>query len=182
MATLPMKVMTDYIIQVGADKVPHSGKTYLAHVIGVYRLMKEWGEDDEMCRAALFHSIYGTEVFQSFTLPVEKRDEVRNLIGDRAEKLAYVNSAMLRTTCYEQVDRIQDQYPIEDRLTGETMALTQQEYEDLIRLHLCDFLEQVERDGTWDYEPEVIRKMGERLGGIAHQTYESVYNKKPQTA
>ena len=33
----------------------------------------------------MFHSIYGTEKFQGFTFPLERRDEVRTLIGDRAD-------------------------------------------------------------------------------------------------
>ena len=41
----------------------------------------------------MFHSIYGTEKFQGFTLPLERRAEVRALIGDRAERLAYLNCA-----------------------------------------------------------------------------------------
>ncbi len=177
---LPMKTMTDFVIQVGADKVAHSGKTYLAHVIGVYRLMKSWAEDDEMCRAALFHSIYGTEGFQDFTLPLDRRDEVRALIGERAEQLAYANSAMDRASFYGQVGAYQDDYRIKDRLTGGYIALTNKAFEDLIRLHMCDFLEQVERDEGWDYKRETMNIMRDRLGGIVLETYQRVFSKEPR--
>ena len=40
---LPMKTMTNYFLEIGADKVAHSEKTYLAHTVGTYRNMKEWG-------------------------------------------------------------------------------------------------------------------------------------------
>ena len=40
----------------------------------------------------MFHSIYGTERFQGFTLPLERRGEISALIGERAERLAYLNS------------------------------------------------------------------------------------------
>ena len=43
-----------------------------------------------MCDAGLFHSIYGTEGFQGFTLPFDRRDDIRALIGDRAERLVWV--------------------------------------------------------------------------------------------
>ena len=59
------KDLTDYIIALGAAEISHSDKTYLAHAIGVYNDMKAWNGTDELCRAALFHSIYGTQGFQS---------------------------------------------------------------------------------------------------------------------
>ena len=177
---LPMKTMTDYVIKVGADKVQHSGKTYLSHVVGVYRLMKSWEEDDEMCRAALFHSIYGTEGFQDFTLPLDRRYEVRALIGERAEQLAYVNSAMDRASFYSQVGAYQDNFQIKDRLTGGHIGLTGKAFEDLIRLLLGDFLEQGERDEGWLYERDTMKKMSARLGGIALETYRSVFAREPR--
>lgn len=176
---LPMKTMTDRIIALGADKVQHTGKTYLAHAIGVYKLMKSWGEDDEICRAAMFHSIYGTEGFQDFTLPLEQRDAMREFIGDRAEWLAYVNSAMKRDTFYCQVALTREKYPITDRLTGDTMQLTVQEFQDLIRLHLCDMLEQVERDNVWDSQREIFRQMAVRTGGAALECYDTVFAREP---
>ena len=85
------KQLTNYIIEIGAAQVEHTEKTYLAHAIGVYRDMQSWGSDEDLCMAALFHSIYGTELFQDFTLPLERRGEVRELIGERAEYLAFLN-------------------------------------------------------------------------------------------
>ena len=70
--------------------------TYLAHGAGVYRDLKSWGCSQELCDAGMFHSIYGTELFQDFTLPLERRGEVRNLIGERAERLVYLNCCLLR--------------------------------------------------------------------------------------
>ena len=95
------KRMTNFIRAVGADDVEHSERTYLAHAIGVHNDMKRWGCDEELCRAGVFHSIYGTELFQRFTLPLDRRGDVRDLIGERAEWFAYLNCAMNR----EQFDR-----------------------------------------------------------------------------
>ena len=90
------KQWTDFLVNLGIEKVAHTEKTYLGHLINVYRLMEAEGCDDELCRAGMFHSIYGTERFQGFKLPLESRAEVRGLIGARAEKLAYLNCAMDR--------------------------------------------------------------------------------------
>src|SRR5262245_54069729 len=92
------KHLTSYLVDMGIEKVRHTGKTYLAHLVGVYRLMEAQGCSPELCRAGMFHSIYGTEQFQGFKLPLERRGEIRSLIGERAEMLAYLNCAMDRST------------------------------------------------------------------------------------
>ena len=93
---LAIDTMTDFLIDFGAKEVPHTNKNYFAHAVGVYRDMRKWQADDEVCRAAMFHSIYGTQLFQGFTLPLEKRDEIRIHIGEQAEFISYLNCAMDR--------------------------------------------------------------------------------------
>ena len=178
---LSMKTMTDYLVEFGAEKVPHTRKTYLGHAVSVYQDMKAWQAEDELCRAAMFHSIYGTEGFQTLTLPLDRREELRTLIGERAEKLVYVNCAMDRESFYGQVDQYQDDYQIKDRLAGGTIDLSHVEFEDLIRLHLCDFLEQCERTDHWHYKRETMRVMSERLGGAAREAYEATFAREPRS-
>jgi hypothetical protein len=143
--------------------------------------MKAWQADDELCRAAMFHSIYGTEGFTTLTLPLDRREELRTLIGERAEKLVYANCAMDRDTFYRHVDQYQDDYQIKDRLTGGVIELSRAEFEDLIRLHMCDFLEQCERSDHWNYKRETLALMSERLGGAARASYEAVFAREPRS-
>src|SRR6516165_4722676 len=96
MTDVDWKDLTDFLVDLGIEKVPHTEKTYLAHLVAVYRLMESRGCTQELCRAGMFHSIYGTQAFQGFKLPLEKRDAVRALIGERAERLGYLNCAMYR--------------------------------------------------------------------------------------
>ena len=65
--------------------------------------MKAWDGTPELCRAALFHSIYGTQGFQGFTLPLDRQPELRTLIGDYAEKIAYLNCFMDRDSLDAQI-------------------------------------------------------------------------------
>ena len=128
-----------------------------------------------MCRAALFHSIYGTEIFQDFTLPVERRAEVRALIGERAEYLAYVNCAMVRDTFDAAVEQHGAPYVLQDRLTGDSIEMSEQDFNDLVTIHLCDWLEQVARWGNWDYRRDAFERMAQRLGGIAEERFAEVF-------
>src|SRR5271165_934999 len=92
------KRLTHFLVKLGIEQIGHTNKSYLAHLVGVYRYMEERDCSEELCRAGMFHSIYGTELFQGFKLPLEKRAEVRALIGERAERLAYLNCAMDRAS------------------------------------------------------------------------------------
>jgi len=172
------KRMTNFIREVGADEVSHSEKTYLAHAIGVHNDLREWNCDESMCCAGVFHSIYGTELFQRFTLPLERRGEVRDLIGERAEQLAYLNCAMDRTHFDRSVFQTAGPYAVLDRFTDQEVVVSVDEFDELARLHLCDWLEQVVRAKMWDYRRDAYRQMAKRLGGIAEKSYEEVFAKE----
>lgn len=176
------KELTDYLVSLGTSDIEHSEKSYLAHAIGVRNDMKTWGESDDLCHAALFHSIYGTQQFQGFTLPLDCRPELQSLIGEYAEKIAFVNCFMDRDTLDNQVREIKESYSITNRETGEEMLLTKRDFDDLARLHLCDWLEQVERSGAWGSRREAYRGMAERLGGVALESYDKVFAKEPVEA
>ena len=174
--TASFKQLTNFLRQLGTERVPHTEKSFLAHLIGVYRLMQSLGCSEELARAGLFHSVYGTEGFQGFVLPLDQRQTVRQLIGERAERLAYWNCAMHRPT----LDRalLQDEgepYRIVDRFTHESIELSAAELDDLCRVHLIDYLEQVARSQRWDIRPAAFRRMATRLGGVIEEAYHRVF-------
>ena len=117
--------LTDFLVGMGVEQVPHTHKSYLAHLIAVFRSLESQGYPEDVCRAGMFHSIYGTEKFQGFTLPLDRRDEVRGLIGDRAERLAYMNCAMDRASFDRALEGGVEPYRIIDRITGEEVELSQ---------------------------------------------------------
>lgn len=166
--------LTDYLVALGTDSVPHSSTPFLAHLIGVYRDLKTWGVPERVVLAGLFHSIYGTETFQRFSLPLEKRAEIRELIGEEAERLAYINCALTR----DSIDgsALAGGPPaLQDRFTGGELDVTEQEFSDLLTLHLCDRLEQVERTGDWEWRFPAWQAMAHRLGGVAEKQWERVF-------
>jgi len=169
------KEMTDFFQQVGASNVSHTTKTYLAHAISVHGDLKKWGCKEEIQNVGLFHSIYGTERFQRFTLPLERRDEVKALIGERAEWLSYLNCAMDREHFDNEVLKESGPEGFLDRYTGEVIQLSRQDLIDLYTIHLCDWLEQVERSKDWNYRRAVYRKLAELLGGTALKAYDETY-------
>jgi hypothetical protein len=177
-----IKRQTDFLVALGVTDVPHTQKTYLAHLVGLHNYMQRLGCSEELCQAGLFHSIYGTERFQGFTLPVERRGEVRNLIGERAERLAYLNCAMDRASIDRAVEKGAGPYRITDRLTGEQVELNRADFDDLCRVHLYDLLEQIQRLQEWDYRRAAYRRMAERLGPVATEAYDRVFARELEPA
>jgi hypothetical protein len=169
------KRMTDFLVALGVEQVSHTNKSYLAHLVGLYRLMESCGCTQELCRAGMFHSIYGTQKFQGFTLPLERRAEVRALIGDRAERLAYLNCAIYRPSLDKLLTQPDGPYPITDRITNQEVVLSREDFDDLARVHLFDWLEQVPRAKDWGYRREAYRNMAVRLGGAALELYDKVF-------
>jgi hypothetical protein len=170
-----LKRLTDFLVALEIEKVPHTESTYLAHLISVHQYMQSQGCTEEVCRAGMFHSIYGTELFQGFKLPLDRRAELRGLIGDRAEWLAYLNCAMDRASFDRALDQTAGPYRFVDRITGLPVELDAADFDDLCRVHLYDFLEQVPRSQWWDYRRDSYRKMAGLLGGRAAEAYDEVF-------
>src|SRR3954467_6851602 len=168
-----LKQLTDFLVNLGIEKVPHTQKNYLAHLISVYKLMESNGCDEELCRAGLFHSIYGTEKFQGFKLHLEQRAELAELIGDRAEQLAYWNCVMDRASLDESLTQQTEPYMLRNRETGQMMPLARRELDDLCCVHLFDWLEQAPRSSLgWDYRRRAYCQMAERLGDKGLEAYD----------
>ena len=172
------KAMTRFLRDLGTENVPHTETVFLAHLVGVYNDLQTWKASIPVCRAGLFHSIYGTEMFQTFALSQEQRDEVRALIGDHAEFIAWVNCVMDRSTFDDQIASSAP-YSIRNRETGEAIEMNQEQFDDLCTVHLCDWLEQLPRLKKWEFRRRSYRAIAERLGGIALTSFDDVYSNEP---
>ena len=64
-----------YLLSLGADKLLHSGRHFLTHLEGTYRLLQSWGQPESVCYAGLFHSMYGTDGFKHNALTIDDRQE-----------------------------------------------------------------------------------------------------------
>jgi hypothetical protein len=72
-----------------ADAVKHSGRSLYDHLCGTHALLEQWSNREPVCTAGLFHSLYGTNRFRHKSWPLTDRATIRELIGERAEELAY---------------------------------------------------------------------------------------------
>ena len=81
--------MIAWLESTGAARTAHSGRHLLDHLLGTYDILAASGQSDAVCRGGLFHSVYGTNAFSSVTVQPSQRAQVRHLIGERAEALAW---------------------------------------------------------------------------------------------
>ena len=169
-----LKRYTDFLQSLGTKDIPHTGEGFFAHLVAVYRDLKKWGCDEAVCLAGLFHSIYGTEKFRRFALPLERRNEVIELIGAHAERVAYINCVMDRAT-FDVLVLDGGELRVRNRDTAEWIDLTQREFDDLKTMHLCDWLEQVPRSQEWNYRRETYHRIARQLGGVPLAAFERVY-------
>lgn len=74
----------------GADRVPHSHATLLDHLVCTAEILERWGADEPACLGGLLHSVYGTDGFTTQLIPLTDRHILRAVIGEEAERLAYL--------------------------------------------------------------------------------------------
>ena len=124
----------------GTNEIEHSGRTLLDHLIGTRQQLVEWGARPTLCNSGLFHSVYGTEHFEAQPVPLSMRTEVRELIGEEAEHLAWLFCFMRRETFNENLAR-QRGFRVQDRIDGNWHLLTHDEFRDLANLTVANALE-----------------------------------------
>src|ERR671921_519580 len=164
----------------GAVSVEHPSGTLLEHLRGTYEQLERWGCSEDLCRAGLYHSVYGTEYFQKRTVPLDARDEVRSAIGDRAEEIAYLYCALSRQSLYRNLDAGAP-YAVKTR-DGREMPISLEQLADLMTLDLANRLEQQPRN-RWDVARiDRDRKIYERavplLPGVAVAEFREMFPRR----
>ncbi len=184
----------------------HNGEeAFDDHLVGVQSVLRAWGAADHLTNAALFHSIYGTQGFQGFKLPLSHRAEIAELIGPRAERLAWAFCMVDRcsvdaTVLCPPIDPAAEppSFFARAELGGfEIRMRDEQEWLDFLTLSLADWLEQVEgaasraneavgwEVGTaWAYRRDGYAGMAALLGAhgvvAAPIMYNAVFAREPE--
>src|SRR6185369_7652007 len=129
-----------FLREANTETMPHSDRGLFDHLLGTRQLLVEWGSRPELCDAGLFHSIYSTEHYEQTAVPLTRRDDVRQLIGDEAESLVWLFCMMCRETFFRNLG--QDRNPtVQHRSTGEQIPLSGAQHQDLVTLLFANSLE-----------------------------------------
>lgn len=195
-----------------SQQLEHTGAApFDEHLLGVQAVLRTWGADEELCKAALFHSLYGTEGYQGFKLPLSERSRLRALIGPRAERLVWIFCMVEResvdATLFLPEAQLEYKFTARGELGRFTIQLRgREEWLDFLELTLADWLEQVEGAASkalpqwgydvgdaWGYRRIAYHKMAEiltseragerqrRLAGVADAMLADVYGAESDT-
>lgn len=140
----PFDEKLDFLRRRGAHEIAHSEHTLLDHLCGVRALLLHWGADADIADAGLFHSVYGTEVFRRPPIPESDRSIVRQLIGEKAERLVWLYCC-LRRNDFEIAAARGTPNHIVNHATGERVTIVPHEALTLTNLLAADVLEQLAR-------------------------------------
>jgi len=103
-------------------------------------VLVEWGARPALCDAGLFHSIYSTEHYEEKALPLTRRSEVQELIGEEAESLVWLFCMMRRDAFFQDLGK--DRSPaVQHRETREEIRLSGTQHQDLLTLLFANSLE-----------------------------------------
>ncbi len=156
-----------FLIGLGAEERTHTGRTFLAHSLAVGAILHGWDCREAVCLAGICHSIYGTQTSKGPALGLDRRDDLRAVIGEDAESLVYLNCAVDHRSMDLALLSGEPPFRLRDRLTRSLCLLSPPVFDDLLRVHLADWLEQVPHSRIGAYRPDTQTKIAHRLGGPA---------------
>jgi hypothetical protein len=136
----PLENRLRFLREANTEGMPHTDRALFDHLLGTRRVLLEWGARPALCDAGLFHSIYSTEHFEQTAVPLTRRDEVRQLIGEEAESLVWLFCMMRRETFCQELGKSRSP-SVQHRETGEQIPLSGTQHEDLLTLLLANSLE-----------------------------------------
>ena len=123
-------------------------ESYLVgHLVDTACILQRWGCDEELCRAGVFHSIYGTEPLDEGAAPIshialDRRANIRAILGQRTEQIVYLFGAMCKEDFLKNTDK-QTGYTLLDRFKATEVSLSEDEYRGMLTLTLADWIEPV---------------------------------------
>jgi uncharacterized protein DUF6817/aspartyl/asparaginyl beta-hydroxylase len=131
----------------GASGHRHAGgRNLLAHLMGTYEIARRWEQPPWLQHAALIHSVYGTEAYRQQLIAPERRRELRELVGERAERLAFLFAVTPRRLLFAGTHRWV-RGPLTAAGAGSDQASTEppatgDELDALVLLHLANLADQ----------------------------------------
>lgn len=67
--------------------IAHNDQEFHEHCYNVYKILKKLGQNEDVCLAGLYHSIYDTDAFK-LDIKIDRKEVVEQ-IGKRAEDLVW---------------------------------------------------------------------------------------------
>lgn len=141
----------------GADAIEHVGGTLSAHLGRVHDRMAAHGLARDACLAGLTHAAYGTDGFEVALVDVAERWRLREVVGERAERLVYLYAGCDRGHTWRALATTGE---IRCRFTGTWESPPPAELQAFVDLSIVNELDVTEHD------PAIAARYGEYFRDI----------------
>ena len=147
----PDRVLLEQLVPLRSLAITHAnGRTLASHLLGTKAILNAWEQPMAVQLAGVCHSIYSTEHFHHQSLSYQQRPRVRGIIGEKAERLSYLFSAVRRDSLFSAIASLADNghrpcnldivmRPESLEVTG---TITLEEAISLLIIHLANIAEQ----------------------------------------
>jgi hypothetical protein len=108
-----------FLLEHGADDIEHLNTSLFEHLLGVERLLTQWGQREELTLAGLCHATYGTDGFAPKLLDIGDREKLRAIVGGSTEAIVYFYASCDRAVVYPQLGT-SESVSFRDRFDGTT--------------------------------------------------------------
>ena len=129
----------DLLLELNTDDSQHSGGALIDHLRGTHDFLHEWGNEQAVCLAGLFHSIYGTQSYETESASLEDRQRIRDQIGEKAERLAFLFSVSIRSGFFDALGK--QGATLWDRVHEVNIPVAQDDLRYLIEMEAANYLE-----------------------------------------
>lgn len=113
-----------------------------AHLKGTQALLSQWGAEEVLQVAGLFHAAYGTAGFDDKMVCLEQRDQIASLIGPKSEALVYLYCSCDRDFVFPQFGQ-GEPVQFKDRFLDQIFTLSAEQTAAFCELTVANELELV---------------------------------------
>jgi hypothetical protein len=146
--------LTGLLQSLGAGSKGHSDGHLIEHLVHTYLILRSWSCSVDLATAGLFHSVYGTGDFHEAIVSAEDRPLLQQVIGERAESVAYHYCACAKASLHECL-KSGPPYRVRDLKRNEPVELSEGLFQDLVILDLAN---EVEQQPRIQEEADVLRE------------------------
>ncbi len=130
-----------FLNELGTRDVRHSNRTLYEHLVGTHDLLERWGNPPAVCLIGLFHSVYGTQTFETCSVSPSERPRVQAVLGREVERLVYVFGVTNRDEFFEQIGAAH--VCLRDRVQACDLTVSALDLRRLVEVEVANILEQV---------------------------------------
>jgi hypothetical protein len=116
------------------------------HLFNTFYILAAWQQPPRVQYAGLMHSVYSTDVFNHRTFNMNERDRVRALVGEMAERLAYlfctIDRRELLSVVRASANEATATFELTNRLDRHPVHVTRAEAGDLLTIYMANAAEQ----------------------------------------